>query len=446
MDYGLLAGLGEGLQKGVAAYMEGRKLKRQEEKDAREEALQVLKEKLLLKQADQKDLEEAFKSIEAFGALPPGTSEKIKRHWGLLPQEDFKPFDVEADKAAKLAEHDAFVSSDREKKRKDFESQRDLRSSFGLVDQDEFKYQAPEFKYEPPKETTTAAGQGLGLLKVPGVIGKQAASANAAIDRANTTLIPQGFIAKQREDGSGFEVAVLPENEKQRLLRERHEADLKAKNLDLTKTEAEIERLRAQTAKTKSGGGGQKLAPELQKQINEMSGSVGKQRVAFSQIDELLKQTSNPAMPEGDRINIAREQLKLLNSTLGADAVGAEEVGRLASWLEYGFSPSIGKYDPRPNIDKFNKQLESSKVRIGGTINTITGQIGEMKRGGSGLVDVSTQKQMAPQQTPPPKTIPKGSAPPGYVIMLKPDGKQTYVHEKRVNEKKQQGYTPVGGK
>lgn len=65
MDYGLLGGLGEGLQKGVAAYMEGRKLKKSEEQDAEKMALARRESKL-------KELEIAGKLMEAGVDIPKG--------------------------------------------------------------------------------------------------------------------------------------------------------------------------------------------------------------------------------------------------------------------------------------------------------------------------------------------------------------------------------------
>jgi hypothetical protein len=65
MDYGLLGGLGEGLQKGVAAYMEGRKVKKSEEAEAEKTAL-------ARREAKIKELEVAGKLMEAGISIPSG--------------------------------------------------------------------------------------------------------------------------------------------------------------------------------------------------------------------------------------------------------------------------------------------------------------------------------------------------------------------------------------
>lgn len=69
MDYGLLAGLGEGLQKGVAAYMEGRKQKKAEDLDAEKLALLRREEKL-------KNLETGAKLAES-GVLTPDLATEL---------------------------------------------------------------------------------------------------------------------------------------------------------------------------------------------------------------------------------------------------------------------------------------------------------------------------------------------------------------------------------
>lgn len=120
-----------------------------------------------------------------------------------------------------------------------------------------------------------------------------------------------------------------------------------------------------------------KRAPRLQKppdlpldkkkMVEKYATDVARITGINSQVSELKRQIGDKSLPETDRVASANEQLKLLNSTLGADAVGAEEVGRMAAYLE--FKPNYVKRKLGPDLEGFYRQLDRVNQRLSGTIS-----------------------------------------------------------------------------
>jgi hypothetical protein len=74
--------------------------------------------------------------------------------------------------------------------------------------------------------------------------------------------------------------------------------------------------------------------PKLaQKRVEELNGDVNKKTIITNQIDGYLEQYDK-ATNSAEKSRVGQQMIKLLNSTLGADAVGAEEARRLANELE----------------------------------------------------------------------------------------------------------------
>lgn len=113
---------------------------------------------------------------------------------------------------------------------------------------------------------------------------------------------------------------------------------------------------------------GENLPLDKKKMVERYATEVARINGIKSQVDELYNQTSDLSIPERDRRATAQEQLKLLNSTLGADAVGAEESKRMSAFLD----PMPNWIKPTMGVDMegFNRQLERTKKRLSGTISS----------------------------------------------------------------------------
>lgn len=109
------------------------------------------------------------------------------------------------------------------------------------------------------------------------------------------------------------------------------------------------------------------LPLDQKKMVERYATEVARITGINSQVSELKKQIGDKSISETDRVASANEQLKLLNSTLGADAVGAEEVGRMAAYLE--FKPNYVKRKLGPDLEGFYRQLDRVNQRLSGTIS-----------------------------------------------------------------------------
>jgi len=120
-----------------------------------------------------------------------------------------------------------------------------------------------------------------------------------------------------------------------------------------------------------------KLPKDAQITIESLTEDASKQTAMGNQVNELIDQMKDPKMSNEDKVASANEQVKLLNSTLGSDAVGAEEVKRIAKFLDYLPSPTVGKYTTGPDIEGYTRQLENLKKRTDGSIALLKSQVDE---------------------------------------------------------------------
>jgi len=121
-----------------------------------------------------------------------------------------------------------------------------------------------------------------------------------------------------------------------------------------------------------------KLLPkDRQVTIEKLSGKKAEQTAIKNQIDELVGQLEDPNIPERQKVDVAREQIKLLNSTLGADAVGAEEVARIASNLDAAPHPLYGKFSIGPDLKAYTNQLKNLQKRTAGSLGLLQKQVDE---------------------------------------------------------------------
>jgi hypothetical protein len=77
------------------------------------------------------------------------------------------------------------------------------------------------------------------------------------------------------------------------------------------------------------------LPPEKQEQIKDLAKSSGSKTSIKNEIDSALEILRSAQISEDQKVVTGQNLLKLLNSTQGQDAVGSEEVKRLASFLTF---------------------------------------------------------------------------------------------------------------
>lgn len=96
--------------------------------------------------------------------------------------------------------------------------------------------------------------------------------------------------------------------------------------------------------------------------------NAGKVSIA-NQIDAVLGNWDT--LPEDQKLLQGRQLIKVLNSTEGADAVGAEEAKRLGSKLEFAFGNLTNS-----NTTQFGRDLKGFKEQAANTSKAIRGAVG----------------------------------------------------------------------
>jgi hypothetical protein len=103
------------------------------------------------------------------------------------------------------------------------------------------------------------------------------------------------------------------------------------------------------------------LPPENKEQINKLAGSNANKASITTQIDSTIAMLDDPKISEDQKLMQARQLIKTLNSVQGPDAVGAEEVKRLAGLLEFRMMPNFtepGDIIGRTPISEFATQAK----------------------------------------------------------------------------------------
>ena len=155
------------------------------------------------------------------------------------------------------------------------------------------------------------------------------------------------------------------------------------KELDFKKqkelSESQLRKAREDALKNKSQNTGSSL-PLDQKLL--MTGLVRKKAEITpiaDQFNQFVTQMENPNISENQKLQVARQSLKLMNSPMNPDAVGAEEVRRLSSFL----TPSPDPFGPKGlkmgvDLKGFTDALKNSRDRLDGTMGKLNVQINEI--------------------------------------------------------------------
>jgi hypothetical protein len=119
--------------------------------------------------------------------------------------------------------------------------------------------------------------------------------------------------------------------------------------------------------------------PEPQKiTVRELSTSAAKKQSLVNQIDGFLEQWGRAKNSE-ERTRIGQQMIKLLNSTEGQDAVGAEEARRLANELEpWTLKSPTGLPRLGQDLKGFQNRAESVRNSLKNAVNTNQKQVSEI--------------------------------------------------------------------
>lgn len=105
------------------------------------------------------------------------------------------------------------------------------------------------------------------------------------------------------------------------------------------------------------------LPKEKQIVASTLAENKAKMMATGNMVDALVSQLDDPNISDDQKVAAANEQLKLLNSALGPDALGEGEVDRVSKFLSSTPSPSVGKWMPGPDIEGFKTQLKNAQAR-----------------------------------------------------------------------------------
>lgn len=175
------------------------------------------------------------------------------------------------------------------------------------------------------------------------------------------------------------------------------------------------------------------LPPENQEQIKDLAKKNASKTSIKNQIDSALTILDDPEISETQKVTIGQQLLKTLNSSEGADAVGAEESKRLGSLLENKF------FNIRQAGSMFGRD-------VGDFVNQVkltSGSLGQSLQRNNATVDSlygRTGRAVSPIDVPEGARVAQktnegvAQAADGGVAMYSPKGKLVFVPKDQVGE------------
>lgn len=127
------------------------------------------------------------------------------------------------------------------------------------------------------------------------------------------------------------------------------------------------------------------LAPEKQKTVEELAKKNAGKTSIMNQINSAM--SGWDSLPDDQKVSAGRQLLKTLNSTEGADAIGAEEAKRLGGKLEFALGNITNS-----NPTQFGRDLEGFKTQTGNVAKAIKGAIEANQK----VIDESYGRQAKP--------------------------------------------------
>lgn len=172
------------------------------------------------------------------------------------------------------------------------------------------------------------------------------------------------------EKGSGSILGWLKKSETPKLTPDNSMAE---KRLAFDREKFDYEK----TQNSKKGSGGsaavadangtkdfKKLPQENQIQVKELATTMGKQSSINNLLASMLDEFRN-AESDDQKVAVGGRMLKVINSPLGADAIGAEEANRLGSFLEKKF------FNFRQPGSVFGRDLDEFETQVAGQVESL---------------------------------------------------------------------------
>lgn len=140
-----------------------------------------------------------------------------------------------------------------------------------------------------------------------------------------------------------------------------------------------------------------KFPIENKEQITKLAGANATKVGIATQIDSTVKMLDDPKLDQDQKLMQARQMIKVLNSTQGQDAVGAEEAKRLASMLEFRMMPNFtepGAFLGRSDISEFSTQAKLTSRGLKDSLSENQKIIEQLKTGAPLSVDVPSMESI----------------------------------------------------
>ena len=138
-----------------------------------------------------------------------------------------------------------------------------------------------------------------------------------------------------------------------------------------------IKEKQASAAKRSDPNRYENLPQDKKIMVSDLSKSKVKQMTINNMVGSLSDQLDDPNISDEQKVASSLEQLKLMNSALGADALGTGETERVSKFLTNSPSPSVGKYGFGPDINGFKEQIKNALKRNNSSLEAVQGQIDE---------------------------------------------------------------------
>jgi hypothetical protein len=181
-------------------------------------------------------------------------------------------------------------------------------------------------------------------------------------------------------------------------------------DIDRSKEEMAIKReslaLQRDQLKTLKNQTAFKMMPEDQKiMVEKFAGEKAKLFPIVNQFDQYISQLENPNLSESEKIQIGLQSMKLMNSPTNPDAVGAEEVKRIGSYL----NPAPQPFGPKGwavgvDLAGFTEAVKNTRNRSAGTLEAVTNQIETLM----GRLPPTPARPVGPQEKAVQRQAPQG--------------------------------------
>lgn len=208
-----------------------------------------------------------------------------------------------------------------------------------LSQQDPSDLKALQAEEEVAQEARNVAGIGSGIDKIIASIGRTQAN-------------PDAYVQMQKLAGEG-------PNRVKEYLKNKYEQRKDTSSLAATMATAEEQNA------SKAAQQANEVPDNVKVAANSLSTNVTNKILTAKQIDAYLDQMEK-APDDSQRLQLGKQMIKILNSTEGKDAVGAEESKRLGSKLEFAFGGlTTGNYGQfGRDLDGFIKDARATSNAI----------------------------------------------------------------------------------